>query len=76
MEQYKTQDIVLAATLKVHGYALADIEILQRRGIFVFEDVDAEFINSYDLGRQTVEPVGFNNAIKSLTTSVRRMITD
>ena len=75
MLQYKTTDIVLAASLKVHGFSLANIERVgnTNKGTFVFDDVDDEFITNYDLGKVLVEPVAFNNGIKQLTTSVRRM---
>ena len=75
MAEYKTTDIVLAASLKVHGYSLDNIERVgnTNKGTFVFMDVDDKFITDYDLSKVLVEPVAFNNAIKQLTTSVRRM---
>lgn len=71
--EYKTTDIVLAASLRVHGYKMNSIEVLGSRGTFVFENVDQDFLLQYDLSKCAVEPVAFNNAIKQLTTSVRRM---
>lgn len=71
---YKTSDIVLAATLKTKGYKLADIEIMGTKGTFVFENVDKDVLMEFDLGNVLVEPISFNNAIKQLTTSVRRLI--
>ena len=71
-ENYKTSDIVLAASLKVMGYKLLDIEKQGNKGTFHFEAVDDSVINDYDLGQLLVEPVGFNNAIKALTTAARR----
>jgi hypothetical protein len=69
-----TQDIVLAATLKVLGYRLDTIEKIGNKGIFYFSDVDDADITSYDLGNLLVEPVAFNSAIKALTTASRRII--
>lgn len=71
---FKTTDIVLAASLKLHGSELISIERTGNKGIFVFNDVSDDFIQDYDLGKVEVEPVSFNNAIKQLTTSVRRML--
>lgn len=71
--EYKTTDIVLAASLVVHSNKLTRIEVTGSRGTFVFDDVDQDFLNSYELSQIQVEPVAFNNAIKRLTTSVRRM---
>lgn len=74
MKEYSTTDIVLAAALKVHGYELNRIERSGSKGVFVFDNVEDLFINEYDLGKILVEPTQFNNAIKQLTTSVRRML--
>ena len=74
MSEYKTSDIVLAASLKSHNFSLERIELQGNKGIFVFNNVDDEFLINFDLGKVTVEPVNFNNCIKQLTTSVRRMI--
>lgn len=73
-KEYKTQDIVLAASLKLHGHDLLRIEIIGNKGVFVFSVVDDSFIQEYDLGKVQVEPIAFNNTIKQLTTSVRRML--
>ena len=73
MSEYRTTDIILAACLRLEGFAMESIDIAGNKGTFVFESVDQDFINSYDLGQTQVEPVTFNNMIKQLTTSVRRM---
>lgn len=71
--EYKTTDIILAACLVLHGYEMTAIEKDGNRGTFVFKNVKHEYIGKYDLGLITVEPVTFNNTIKRLTTSVRRV---
>lgn len=70
---YKTTDIVLASFLKLNSYLMVGIEKQGQRGTFVFQDVDPDIIRTYDLGKAAVEPVAFNNTIKQLTTSVRRI---
>lgn len=69
---YKTSDIILAAFLRLQGKNLQDIELTGNKGTFVFDDVEDNLLEDYDLGKCLVEPVAFNNAIKQLTTSVRR----
>ena len=71
--EFQTTDIVLAACLRAHDYNMTSIERNGNKGTFIFQDVDDEFINQFDLGKARVEPIMFNNAIKQLTTSVRRM---
>ena len=73
MEDFKTSDIVLAACLRMNDKEMVRIEIIGNKGTFVFADVSDDFIQQYDLGHQSVEPVSFNNTVKQLTTSVRRM---
>lgn len=73
-EFYKTTDIILAACLRLNGCDMVMIEKEGSKGTFVFANVNAEFITEYDLGKVRVEPVAFNNTIKQLTTSVRRMV--
>ena len=70
----ETQDIVLAASLKVLGYKLDHLEKVGNKGIFFFSGVDEAVINDYDLGKLLVEPVAFNSAIKALTTASRRSL--
>ena len=72
-KEMRTSDIILAAVLKNKGYTLEDIVIDNNKGIFIFIDVPDDVITEFDLGKTFVEPVEFNNAIKTLTTSVRRM---
>lgn len=74
IKNIETQDIVLAATLKVLGFKLETIEKVGNKGIFYFIDVPQNTISEYDLGDLRVEPVAFNSAIKALTTASRRII--
>lgn len=73
MQQYKTSDIILASVLKCQGINLIDIEVVGNRGFFIFESVDEEFINDFNLGKLRVEPTQYHNAVKQLTASVRRL---
>jgi len=73
MESFKTTDIVLAAVLRLNDIELIDIEVAGNKGTFIFTNVDSGFLIQYDLGKALVEPVAFNNMIKQLTTSVRRL---
>lgn len=73
--EFKTSDIVLASALKTSGFTLADIEIVGSRGVFVFNNVTPEFLNDFDLGEVRVEPNQLHQAVKQLTTAVRRKTT-
>lgn len=68
----ETQDIVLAAALKVLNFRIDTIEKIGNKGVFHFTDVEDSVLNDYDLGNLRVEPVAFNSAIKALTTASRR----
>lgn len=73
MQVYSTTDIVLAAYLKVKGFRIQKIDKSGTMGTFYFDGVDDDVLNEFHLGQSLVEPVAFNNAVKFLTTSVRRM---
>ena len=73
MTEFKTTDIILAAYLRLTGYEMREIEICGSKGTFVFASVDNDILVQFDLGKVLVEPVSFNNMIKQLTTSVRRI---
>jgi hypothetical protein len=70
---FKTSDIVLASYLRLSGFTLTEITKDGNKGTFVFSSVTDEAVNDYDLGNARVEPVAFNNTIRQLTTSVRRI---
>ncbi len=71
--EFKTTDIILASVLRLQDKPLVRIDITGNMGTFVFNDIDDQTVNSYNLGQILVEPVAFNGMIKQLTTSVRRM---
>ena len=73
LQEFKTTDIILAACLKIQNFELVSITKSGNKGTFLFKDVDDSVITDFDLGKLCVEPVSFNNMIKQLTTSVRRM---
>lgn len=72
-DEFKTSDIILAAYLRLTGVAMDRIEKQGSKGTFVFNGVDPDVVQTYDVGQAQVEPVAFNNMVKQLTTSVRRM---
>lgn len=74
--QYKTSDIVLAASLKSLGNTLSSVELQGSKGIFVFEDVEQQFLDQFDLGQIRIEPISFHSAVKQLTTIVRRKLNN
>lgn len=73
--EFRTTDIILAATLRELGYKLEGITRNGNsfKGIFIFNSIPEEVIKDFDLGETRVEPVSFNNTIKHLTNSVKRL---
>lgn len=71
---FKTSDLHLASFLRLNGYNLDNIVIFERRGEFHFHDVNQELVDQYFLEQTTVEPIAFMNAVRSLSTAVRRNI--
>jgi hypothetical protein len=71
---YATADIVQAATLKHKGFKLERIACVSSRGVFYFAEVPQDLLDQFDLGQSSVEPIGFNNEIRALTTAIKRMV--
>lgn len=71
--EVRTSDIVLAAYLKLNSCEMTSIDKQGNKGTFVFADVEQTLLDKFDLTQGLVEPVAFNNMIKQLTTSVRRV---
>ena len=69
----ETSDICLAASLRVYGYTLQEILKEERRGIFVFVEVDDVIVSKYNFGQLLVEPNAFHAAVKFLTMAVKRV---
>lgn len=73
LEEFQTSDIILAAYLRLQGSTMARIDKEGNKGTFVFTNVDDNHLQTFDFGNALVEPVAFNNMVKQLTTSVRRL---
>jgi hypothetical protein len=74
LQNVETNDIVFAAVLKVKGYRLDSIEKDGRKGIFMFSNVEVSVVTEFNLGQTMVEPVAFNNAVRTLTTAAKRIL--
>lgn len=72
MKDVETNDIVLAACLKMNGCPLDKITKIGTRGTFHFSDVQDGLLTQYDLGKLLVEPLGFNNTLKQLVRAIKR----
>jgi hypothetical protein len=73
MQNFETQDIVLASALRTRGYKMTDIRKVGAMGTFCFDTIEDEDMKKYSLGELLVDPIAFNNMLKSLTTAVRRI---
>lgn len=77
-KDYGTSDIVLAATLKMHGVEFDRISVTKlpsgmRRGVFHFKNVSVDDLTAFDMGKFSVEPVAFNSEVRQLTAAVKRL---
>lgn len=78
-ETYGTSDIVLAATLKMHGVDLDRISITAlpsgvKRGVFHFMNVEDTDLFAFDAGKFSVEPIAFNSEIRALNGAIKRLM--
>lgn len=73
MSTFQTTDICLAAYLSATKHRLVSIEKTGIKGTFVFDTVSQQTVIDYDTGNASVEPQSLHNAIRQLTTAVRRI---
>lgn len=71
--EFSTTDITTAAYLVATQHRLARVEKAGSKGTFIFNDIDPSLITEYDLGHAMCEPTAFHQAIRQLTTAVRRI---
>ena len=72
---FTTSDLALAATLCVSGYQLIAIEPRPERpshAAFVFDEVDRQVLNDYDMDKLRVEPKAIANKMRHLTGAARK----
>lgn len=74
--EYHTSHIPLAAYLKVHGVRIINIAVVERRGVFTFENVPREIIISFNNGDATVEPAEYADKMSQLTQTAKRLMKD
>jgi hypothetical protein len=72
--EYRTTYIVEAATLIYFRSQLKNIELHERQGTFVLADVPESLIEEYRTGSLRVEPRAFNDTVKWLNTSIKKLI--
>jgi hypothetical protein len=72
--EYRTKYIVEAATLIYFRSKLKNIELHERQGTFVLEDVPESLIDEYRAQNLRVEPRAFNDTVKWLNTSIKKLI--
>jgi hypothetical protein len=70
---YYTDNIAIAAALKVHGYQISQIEIDGRRATFIFDDNAKEDASKIHLGTKLVDAISFHEQIRRLSGLARSM---
>jgi hypothetical protein len=73
---YKTDNIAIAAALRVFGHNVDNIEIDGRKGTFCFtNDIDEveKIANDIQLGKKLVDALHFHNELRRLAGLVKTM---
>lgn len=72
---YRTTDIVLAATLMYYNAQLKDIELNERQGVFILVNVIDHDVEHFKHGRLLVDPYLFNLKLRYLHNEVRKKLS-
>lgn len=74
--QYSTSHVPLATYLKVKQVRIININIVDRRGVFTFENVPRELIIEFNNGDASVEPAEYADKMSQLTQTAKRLMKD
>lgn len=74
--EYTTSHIPLAAFLKVRHVRIININVIDRRGVFTFENVPRELIIEFNNGEALVEPAEYADKMSQLTQTAKRLMKD
>ena len=70
---YETDNIAVAAALRLYGHTIQEIEITGRRARFIFkEDAHAD-ATDVNLGRKQVDAISFHEQIRRLSGLAKSM---
>lgn len=74
MDNFRTVDITLAATLVSSGFQLQDIVVEGKQGTFLFGLVPANTITNFYAGNLLVDPINFHTNLKRLSARVKDLV--
>lgn len=76
LDTYTTSHVPLAAYLKVKGTRIINITVKDKRGEFVFENVDRTYIIEFNNGEASVEPAEYATKMSQLTQTAKRLLKE
>ncbi len=72
--EFKTTNLVLAATLLCFGAQIKNIELNDRQGTFVLDGVTDNLLDNWQYKNLRVEPIAFHKWTRFLSESVGKLI--
>jgi hypothetical protein len=76
LDTYTTAHVPLAAYLKCKGVRIVNITAKDRRGTFVFENVDRQLIIDFNNGEAIVEPSDYAQRMSQLVQTAKRVVNE
>lgn len=70
---YETDNIAVAAALRVYGHQIIEIEVVGRRATFVFSDSVIKDATEINLGTKLVDAISFHEQIRRLSGLAKSM---
>lgn len=71
---FRTTDMPLVAFLRYKGYSVQEVVKLNDfKAEFVFENVDRELLNEFNIDKALVEPKMFSSIMRQQTQAARRV---
>ena len=75
MSTYHTDNIAVAAGLRLNGFVIQKVEINGKKATFVFDDMAAPIANEISLGIKLVDAILFHNELRRLSGLARSMVS-
>lgn len=75
MSTYHTDNIAVAAGLRLNGFVIEKVEINGKKATFIFSDLAAQTAHELTMGMKLVDAILFHNELRRLSGLARSMVS-
>ena len=75
MSIYYTDNIAVAAGLRLNGFVIQKVEISGKKATFIFDELAAPIAHELTMGMKLVDAILFHNELRRLSGLARSMVS-